>query len=77
MKSEAQGRAVEGEGETPGIKTHLGPAVRGMIREPPGAGIGRQSKAEHQEQDGIIGTNPHLLPFLGIIPAEGVPRGWR
>lgn len=53
----------------------LGPADRDRDRLP-GAGIRGQSKAEGQKQEGVIGTRFHLLPFLGMTPAEVVTRGW-
>lgn len=47
-----------------------------MIRGFPGAEIGGQEKAEGQKKAETTETNPHPLPFLGAIPAEGEPRHW-
>lgn len=84
MKPEAEPRAglsqvregLQGSGPK------LGPAARSMIREPPPPTLrvleleGKARLSIRKKQEGITGTNPHLLPFLGMVPAEGIPRGW-
>lgn len=79
MKSDAESRAelswvrhgLQGSGPK------LGSEARGMIGELSQVlGLEGKARPRSQKQAGTLGKNPDPLPFLGAIPAEGVPRGW-